>query len=64
MVHTVALEIVWRNPKPRQRQRRWERIKQDSGATRYLVQELVFTSTGSFWTTTSSLEFVSGGQAA
>jgi hypothetical protein len=64
MTQTVALEIVWRNPKPPQRQQRWEQIRHDSGTARYLVKELVSTPVGSFWATTSSLEVVHGGCAA
>ena len=64
MAKAAALEIVWRNPKPLQRRQRWEQITRDSGTARYLVQELVFTSAGSFWTTTSSLEVAPGGRAA
>jgi hypothetical protein len=64
MTKTAALEIVWRNSKPPERRRRWEQIKQDSGVTRYLVQEFVSNSVGSFWMTTSSFEFVLGGRVA
>jgi hypothetical protein len=64
MSHTAGLQIVWRNPKPPQRQQRWEHIKHDSGAAHYLVQELVWTIAGAFWATTSSLEIVHGGCAA
>jgi hypothetical protein len=64
IMQTAAIEIIWRNPQPPQRQRRWEQIHGKSGSALYLVQELVSTSAGSFWTTTSSLECVSGGQAA
>jgi hypothetical protein len=64
MTQTAALEIVWRNPKPPQRQQRWEEINHDSGTAHYLVQELMFTPIGSFWATTSSLELVPGGRAA
>jgi hypothetical protein len=63
MTQTSALEIVWRNPKPPQRRQRWEQVNEDSGAARYLVQE-VATSIGWFWMTTLSLEFVPGGRAA
>jgi hypothetical protein len=64
MAQTATLEIVWRNPKPPQRRQRWEQIRQDSGAAHYVVQELVSTSAGSFWTATSSLEIFPGGRAA
>ena len=64
MAQTANLEIVWRNPKPPQRRQRWEQIKQDSGTAHYLVQELVSTLDGSFWSAMSSLEIVSGGRAA
>jgi hypothetical protein len=64
MTQTVALKIVWRNPKPPQRRQRWEHINQSSGTAHYLVQELVSIYGGSFWATTSSLEVVPGGQAA
>lgn len=64
MAQMAALEIVWRNPKPPQRRQRWEQIKRDSGTARYLVQELVSTAAGSFWSVMSSLEVVPGGRAA
>jgi hypothetical protein len=64
MAQTARLEIVWRNPKPPQRRQRWEQVKQESGTAHYMVQELVSTSDGSFWTDTSSLEIVPGGRAA
>ena len=64
MTKTAVLEIVWRNPKPPQRRQRWEQINQGSGTAHYLVQELVLTPAGPFWTTTSSLEIVHCGCAA
>lgn len=64
MAQTATLEIVWRNPKPPQRRQRWEQIKQTSGTAHYVVQELVSTSAGSFWTAMSSLEIIAGGRAA
>jgi hypothetical protein len=64
MAQTARLEIVWRNPKPPQRRQRWEQVKQEPGMAHYMVQELVSTSDGSFWTATSSLEIVPGGRAA
>jgi hypothetical protein len=64
MAQTTTLEIVWRNPKPPQRRQRWEQIRQDSATVHYVVQELVSTSAGEFWTAMSSLEIVSGGRAA
>jgi hypothetical protein len=64
MVHTATLGIVWRNSKPPQRRQRWQQIKRDSETAHYVVQELVSTSDGSFWTATSSLETVPGGRAA
>jgi hypothetical protein len=64
MTQTARLEIVWRNPKPTRRQHRWEQINLLSGRPHYLVQELVSTAIGSFWSTTSSLEVLPGGRAA
>ena len=64
MAQMAALEIVWRNPKPPQRRQRWEQINQNSETAHYVVQELVSTLAGSFWTATSSLEIVPGGRAA
>ena len=64
MTQAAGLEIVWRNPKAPQPQRRWEQINQDSATAHYVVQEFVFTPVGSFWTTTSSLEVLPGGRAA
>jgi len=64
MGQTANLKIVWRNPKPSQRQQRWEHIKQESGTAHYMVQELVSTAAGTFWMIASSFELVSGGRAA
>ena len=66
MTQTVALEIVWRNPKPPQRWQRWEQVMRNSASGHYLLQELILISTpvGSFWATTSSLEILRGGRAA
>jgi hypothetical protein len=64
MERITALEIIWRNPQPSQRRRRWEQITEDSATGHYLVQELISTPVGSFWATTSSLELVPGGRAA
>jgi len=64
MTQTVGLGIIWRNPKPPHRQQRWQRINRVSGAARYMVQELVLSSAGPFWTLTSSLELLSGGRVA
>jgi len=64
MRKATGLQIVWRNQKPFQRRQRWEQVNQDSAATHYLVQELVSSPLGSFWRTTSNLEFIPGGRAA
>ena len=64
MAQTTNLEIVWRNPQPPQRQQRWEQVKQNFGMAHYVVQELVSTEAGSFWTAMSSLEIVPGGRVA
>jgi hypothetical protein len=63
-MQSVELEIVWRNPQPPRRRQRWQQIKQDSKTARYVIQELVSTSAGSFWSATSSFEIVFGGRAA
>jgi hypothetical protein len=39
MTLTAELEIVWRNPKPPQRQPRWEQISQDSETAQYQARE-------------------------
>ena len=64
MTQTVALEIIWRNPKPPQRRQRWEQVTRNSASRHYLLQELISTQVGSFWATTSSLEILRGGRAA
>jgi hypothetical protein len=64
MTQTVAIEIVWRNPKPPQRRQRWEQVTRGSATGHYLLQELISTPVGSFWATTSSLEILRGGRAA
>ena len=64
MTESETLQIVWRNPRPPQRQQRWEQINLISGRALYLVQESVSTSLGSFWATTLSLEVVPGGRVA
>jgi hypothetical protein len=60
----MTLEIVWRNPQPRRHRQRWEQLKGRTGSTVYLIQEFVSLAEGGFWSTTSSLEVVSGGRAA
>jgi hypothetical protein len=64
MKHAATLEIVWRNPRPPRHKQRWEQIQRNSGTAHYVVQELISTSLGSFWATTSSLEVIPGGCAA
>ena len=64
MTQTVALEIVWRNPKPPQRWQRREQVMRNSASGHYFLQELISTPVGSFWATTSSLEIFRGGKTA
>src|SRR5215469_17972999 len=62
MTQTVAVEIVWRNPKPPQRRQRW--VMRNSASGHYLLQELISTPVGLFWATTSRLEILLGGRTA
>ena len=64
MEQAAELEIVWRNPKAPQHQRRWEQTQQDARTAHYMIQELVSTPAGPFWLITSNLELISGGHAA
>jgi hypothetical protein len=62
MTQTAGLEIIWRNPKPPQRQQRWEEMNHGSVTAQYLVQQLISTPLGPFWATTSNLELLRGGR--
>jgi hypothetical protein len=60
----TGLQIVWRNPAPLQRPRRWEPLANRPDAAVYLIQEFVTVGEISFWSTKLSLEVVRGGRAA
>jgi hypothetical protein len=60
----TALEIVWRNRKPHRHRQRRQLLGRESGTAVYVIQEFVSSMVGGFWSTTASLEVLSGGRAA
>jgi hypothetical protein len=49
------LQIVWRNPQPVQRRRRWEALETGSSSCLYVIQEFLSTGEHGFWNTTCHL---------
>jgi len=60
----MNLQIVWRNPSPVHRRHRWQHVRKELNSAVYVVQEFMTAADLGFWSTTSSLEVVSGGRAA
>jgi len=60
----ARLKIVWKNPNPTQRKRRWHELASDFGRRVYLVEELIFQGTRRSWAQSVALEVIVGGRAA
>jgi hypothetical protein len=56
----TRLEIVWRNPKPRPRKRRWHELAADVRRRLYSVEELVTQGEHLRWAQAVALEVVFG----
>jgi hypothetical protein len=55
----TGLKIVWRNPKPASRKRRWHELACDVGRRLYVVEELVIQSGQPRWAQSIALEMIS-----
>ena len=59
----AALKVVWRNPKPSSRKRRWRELACDGGRRLYAVEELVPQGDKKRWAQFLALEVISGCEA-
>jgi len=59
----ATLKIIWRNPKPAPRERRWHELACDFGRRLYVVEELVPQGDKPRWAQSLALEVVHGGRA-
>jgi len=57
------LRVVWRNPKPAPRKRRWHELACDVTRRLYVVEELVPQGNQKRWAQTLALEVISGRRA-
>jgi len=60
----ARLQIVWKNPNPTRRKRRWHELASDFGRRVYLVEELISQGTRKCWAQSVALEVIVGGRAA
>jgi len=58
------LHIIWSNPKPQRRKRRWHKLACEVDRHLYLVEELVTRGDQPCWAQAVALEIVRGGRAA
>jgi hypothetical protein len=56
----TGLKIVWRNPKPAHRSRRWHELACDVGRRLYVIEELVPQGEHKRWAQSIALEVVFG----
>jgi hypothetical protein len=59
----AKLEIVWKNPNPAPRERRWLELAADFGRRVYLVEELIPQGSRKCWAQAVALEIIPGGHA-
>lgn len=59
----AGLKVVWRNPKPSPRKRRWHELSCGVGRRLYVVEELVPQGDKKRWAQSLAFEVVSGGGA-
>lgn len=59
----AQLKIIWRNPKPSPRKRRWHELACDVGRRLYVVEELIPQGDQKRWAQSIALELVHGGRA-
>jgi len=60
----ARLKIVWKNPNPAPRKRRWHELACDVGRRLYVVEELVLNGAQTRWAQSVALEVIPGGRAA
>jgi hypothetical protein len=60
----ASLKVVWKNPKPAPRKRRWHELASDVGRRVYLVEELILQGSRKGWAQAVALEIIPGGRAA
>ncbi len=58
------LKVIWRNPKPTTRKRRWHALACDVGRRLYVVEELVSRGEQNQWAQALALEVITGRRAA
>ena len=54
----TALKIIWRNPKPSHRKRRWRELACDASRRLYVVEELVPQGDQKRWAQSIALEVI------
>jgi hypothetical protein len=54
----TALKIIWRNPKPSPRKRRWRELACDASRRLYVVEELVPQGDQKRWAQSIALEVI------
>jgi hypothetical protein len=59
----ARLKIVWKNPNPIPRKRRWHELACDVGHRLYVVEELVLNGAQTRWAQSAALEIIPGGRA-
>ena len=55
-----GLKVIWRNPKPSTRKRRWHELACDVERRWYVVEELVPNGEQKRWAQTLALEVING----
>ena len=58
-----GLKVVWRNPKPAPRKRRWHELSCDFGRRLYVVEELIPQGDQKRWAQSIALEVINGRKA-
>lgn len=54
------LKVIWRNPKPSPRKRRWHELAANVGRRLFIVEELVPLGRENRWARTIALELIPG----
>jgi hypothetical protein len=54
------LKVIWRNPKPSPRKRRWHELAANVGRRLFVVEELVPLGKETRWARTIALELIPG----
>ena len=54
------LKVIWRNPKPSPRKRRWHELASNVGRRLFVVEELMPLGQENHWARTIALELIPG----